>query len=68
MSTDIHIKAIREALGLSQRELGLKLGGLNQATVSRLERGETNPRGLVLAALLDLQAEAKAKRSKEEAA
>ncbi|MDP1628826.1 MAG: helix-turn-helix domain-containing protein [Parvibaculum sp.] len=68
MSTNIHIKAIREALGLSQQALGERLGGLNQATVSRLERGETKPRGLVLTALIALQAEAEAKRAEGEAA
>lgn len=62
------IIAIRQKLGLTQSELGDRLGGLHQGTVSRLERGQTKPRGLVLKVLLDLQAEAAARSPKGEAA
>ncbi|MBX3488898.1 helix-turn-helix transcriptional regulator [Parvibaculum sp.] len=62
------IAAMRRALGLSQTELGQKLGGLHQGSVSRLERGKTKPRGLVLTALQALMAEADARATREEAA
>jgi transcriptional regulator with XRE-family HTH domain len=68
MAHDLNIKTIREALGLTQSELGERLGGLHQGSVSRLERGQTKPRGLVLAALKDLQREAEARAPEGEAA
>lgn len=42
MSTDI--KALRDRLGISQRELGERLF-IKQATVSRLERGQWRASG-----------------------
>lgn len=45
-------------LGLSQEALAERLGGLSQSTISRLERGETKPKGLVLKALLEMAAAA----------
>lgn len=67
MTRTIDIKAIRDALGLSQERLADLLGGLHQSTVSRLESGATKPKGLVLKTLLDLQAEAASRREGEAA-
>jgi len=46
MSPDI-IKTFRESRGWSQSELAQQLG-VNQATVSRMENGETMPRPVEL--------------------
>jgi DNA-binding transcriptional regulator YiaG len=65
MINGIDIAEIRRALGLSQSELGERLGGLHQASVSRLERGVSRPRGLVLDVLKKLALEAEAARAAE---
>lgn len=59
------IKALRETLGLSQQELGVKLG-LAAITVSRWERGTSQPRREALKGLEQLRREA-SKPAREEA-
>lgn len=56
MTQTIDIARIWAVLGLSQEALAERLGGLSQSTISRLERGETKPKGLVLKALLEMAA------------
>lgn len=59
------IKALREALGLSQQELGVRLG-LAAITVSRWERGIAYPSREALRGLEELRRES-SKPAKEEA-
>ncbi len=42
MRHDINVRAARLAAGISQTELGNRVG-LNQATISRIERGRQEP-------------------------
>lgn len=51
------IATTRKALGLSQSELAAKLG-VNQATISRMERGELKPNTRTILALEALLARA----------
>lgn len=41
----IDIGQLRKRLGISQAELGKRLGGLDQATISRWETGKGEPEG-----------------------
>lgn len=59
------IKALRETLGLSQQELGVKLG-LAAITISRWERGISQPRREAIRGLEQLRREA-SKPAREEA-
>jgi DNA-binding transcriptional regulator YiaG len=68
MITATDIKARRQALGLNQRELGERLGGITQNTVARWERDEVKPHPLLDLALkyLELTSEnGKAQKSKK---
>lgn len=59
------IRALREALGLSQQELGVRLG-LAAITVSRWERGISHPHREALRGLEELRRES-SKPAREEA-
>ncbi|MFQ5874133.1 MAG: helix-turn-helix domain-containing protein [Dehalococcoidia bacterium] len=59
------IRALREALGLSQQELGLRLG-LAAITASRWERGISHPNREALKGLEELRRES-SKSAREEA-
>jgi DNA-binding transcriptional regulator YiaG len=52
------IVKLREALGLTQRQLAEQLGA-QQATVARWETGRNEPRGANLKLLLELEKKAK---------
>jgi len=60
METDIDIKAIRMALSLTLRELGVRLGGVHRTTVGRWERGEARVSGPARLLLERLRDEARA--------
>jgi transcriptional regulator with XRE-family HTH domain len=46
----VNLKRLREAAGLSQEEVGLRCG-MQSSAVSRLERGNRNPRLTTIARL-----------------
>jgi DNA-binding transcriptional regulator YiaG len=52
----INVRAIRESLGLSQTQMAERLG-VNQSTVSKLERGIYAPDGPILKMLEIIKAE-----------
>ncbi|MAM95708.1 helix-turn-helix transcriptional regulator [Parvibaculum sp.] len=68
MTDRIDIKALRQALNLTHAQLAVRVGGVHRTTVLRWENGKSTPQGPARKVLLDLQAEAEARRSKEEAA
>ncbi|MBI4582211.1 MAG: helix-turn-helix domain-containing protein [Planctomycetes bacterium] len=59
-TTPGHIRALRDALGLSQQQFAARLRVSSQ-TVSRWERGEACPHSRAVTALRRLQAAAKRK-------
>lgn len=62
MHTGDVIKTAREALNLTQKQLG-DLAGLDHTTVSRIERGVYDAPRYTIKALTDALGEAKAERS-----
>jgi transcriptional regulator with XRE-family HTH domain len=61
MHSGVIIEEARKALGLTQEQLG-ELAGVDHSTVSRIERGLTNPSGRTIKALTDALGQARAER------
>ena len=61
MHSGVIIEEARKALGLTQERLG-ELAGVDHSTVSRIERGLTNPPARTIKALTDALGQAKAER------
>lgn len=61
--TPRQVKALRNALGLTQKQLADMIGAY-QPTVTRWERGANQPKGAYLKALQNIAAKAKKEKAK----
>jgi transcriptional regulator with XRE-family HTH domain len=61
MHSGLIIEEARKALGLTQEQLG-EIAGVDHSTVSRIERGLTNPPARTIKALTDALGQARAER------
>jgi transcriptional regulator with XRE-family HTH domain len=61
MHSGLIIEEARKALGLTQEQVG-ELAGVDHSTVSRIERGLTNPPARTIKALTDALGQARAER------